>query len=151
MVKSRSKKQVFRSLNNVGDTIVEVLIAITVVSLTLTSAYALTRRNTVAGQQTQEQSTALKLVERQTELLLAASTSPTVLGCFNETGDYVILPTIECSMNFSGLQFNDAVDGGAKYNLSINVAPNGTYTVNAQWETLSGQSANVSSYVRRAE
>lgn len=150
MVTQRNKRTV-SPLGSAGDTIVEVLIAIAIVSLTLTSAYALTRRNTLASQQTQEQSTALKLVERQTELLLANSTAPTVLGCFNETGVYVVLPSAECSMNFSGLQYDDTVDGGAKYNLSVNPTANGSYVVNAQWSTLSGPTADVSTYVRRAE
>lgn len=150
MVVMRGKRAV-SPLGTAGDTIVEVLIAIAIVSLTLTSAYALTRRNTMASQQTQEQSTALKLVERQTELLLADAIAPTVLGCFNETGVYVVLPSVECSMNFNGLQYDEAVDGGAKYNLSINPTANGTYTVNAQWSTLSGPTADVSTYVRRAE
>jgi len=150
MVISRSKRAL-SPLGTAGDTIVEVLIAIAIVSLTLTSAYAVTRRNTTASQQTQEQSTALKLVERQTELLLADANAPTVLGCFNETGVYVVLPSVECSLNLNGLQYDDAVDGGAKYDLSINPTANGTYTVNARWSTLSGPTADVSTYVRRAE
>jgi|ERR1700741_1849418 len=52
-----------------GDTIVEVLIAIAVMSGVLGTSYAITSRNSKASQQAQEHSQALKVAETQLEQL----------------------------------------------------------------------------------
>lgn len=52
-----------------GDTIVEVLIAISILSLIITSAFALTRRNSTTIQDTQERAAMLQVLRTQTELL----------------------------------------------------------------------------------
>lgn len=58
---------IFRSQN--GDTIVEVLIAMAVISAVLGTSYAIVNRNTKSYQQVNEHSEALKLSERQLEKL----------------------------------------------------------------------------------
>lgn len=144
----------YKALNNTGDTIVEVLIAIAIVSLVLTSAYALTNRNTAASQEAQEQTNALKLVERQSEQFLAKDTLPSPLpGCFDETGDMVPNTDAGCSVNAAGTKYDPATDGGAQYALRISEDSTrpGTYIINASWTTLNGLNANVSTYVRRAD
>ena len=76
--------------SNRGDTIIEVLIAIGIVSLVLTSAYALTNKNVSSIQQVQEQGYAQKVAEQQVELLRAANSKPTADGCFDpSTGAFV--------------------------------------------------------------
>ena len=60
-----------RRLGQRGDTIVEVLIAVLVLSLVLTTAYGLATRSTQDNQQTQEHSQALKLAQAQLESLKA--------------------------------------------------------------------------------
>lgn len=133
-----------------GDTIVEVLIAIAIVSLVLVSGYALTARNNAASQEVQEQSNALKLVERQSEQLLAAKVAPTPLpGCFGASGNFVLASSSECSVNSNGESYT-GTDAGAQYILSISQNAS-TYTINAQWVTINGQTANVSTYLRRAD
>lgn len=62
---------VLKRLGHRGDTIVEVLIAIGIVSLVLTAAYVTAHRNYLAMQDAQEHGNALKLLERQTEALKA--------------------------------------------------------------------------------
>lgn len=52
-----------------GDTIVEVLIAIAVISSVVGTAYAITNRNVQTNQQSQERSRAIKVAETQFELL----------------------------------------------------------------------------------
>jgi len=54
-----------------GDTIVEVLISIGIISLVLTAAYVTAHRNYLSMQDAQERGNALKLLERQTEALKA--------------------------------------------------------------------------------
>lgn len=141
-------------LGKKGDTIVEVLISLAIISVVLVSAYALTSKNTASSQEVQEQSTALKLLEKQAELLLAADSPIINPGCFNQDGGYVELPTITCTMTETGAEYDDALDSGAKYTVGITSALNGstrTYTLTANWVTLSNTTANISMYTRRAD
>jgi len=56
-----------KRLAQTGDTIVEVLIAIVIVSSVLVAAYASATRNTLTNQETQERSQALQLATTQLE------------------------------------------------------------------------------------
>jgi type II secretory pathway pseudopilin PulG len=140
-------------LGRAGDTIVEVLIAVGIVSLVLTGAYAVTNRNNAAGQKTQEQLNALKLVERQSELLLSAGANPpNISGCFDGVDSFVPSTSPACLVDSSGTPVDPLIDQGAKFQLTIiKAATSEIYTVNAQWTTLGGETANVSTYVRRAD
>jgi len=63
-----------------GDTIVEVLIAIAIVSLVLAGAYVTTNRSLLATRSAQERSNALKNAEAQIEQIKGlAATNPTAL------------------------------------------------------------------------
>lgn len=83
-------------LNVRGDTIVEVLIAIIVLSTVLVTAYALATRSLKENQQAQEHSQALKIAEGQLEALKAYNdnTGGQVNGanggfCFDSTGKLI--------------------------------------------------------------
>ncbi len=128
-----------RSRAERGDTIIEVLIAIGIVSLVLTSAYALTNRNIQISQEVQEQAYAQKLVERQVELLRAVDTKPSSDGCFTTTG--VATSGTACQVN----------NGGASYTLLVHpLASAGQYSVQATWQTIHGKTANVTVYYQVA-
>ena len=128
-----------RSHRERGDTIIEVLIAIGIVSLVLTSAYALTNRNIQISQEVQEQAYAQKLVERQVELLRAAPIKPTMDGCFNTSGLPVSGPACQVT------------NGGASYTLLVHpLASASQYSVQAIWQTLDGKTANVTVYYQVA-
>jgi Tfp pilus assembly protein PilV len=82
-------------LNARGDTIVEVLIAIIVLSTVLVTAYALATRSLKENQQAQEHSQALKIAEGQLEALKAYydtgnAVSPGVSFCFATDGTAVL-------------------------------------------------------------
>jgi prepilin-type N-terminal cleavage/methylation domain-containing protein len=80
-----------------GDTIVEVLIVIAVVSLILGGAYVTTNRSLQATRSAQERSIALKLAETQLERLKGlVETSPTLI--FGATA-----PTTFCISNTSAV------------------------------------------------
>ncbi len=124
--------------NQRGDTIVEVLIAVAVISLILTAAYATTNRNVQATQDAQEQNYAVKLVETQLELLnekplTAASTCFDIAGQPANNG----APTFACTFK----------NGGATYVITIQQT-SGTYNVAAKWEGLGGRNKQVSMYYR---
>lgn len=130
-----------------GDTIVEVLIAVAVVSVVITSAYLVANRSTNGIQGAQEQSYAQKLVEQQTELLRSAASLPTTSGCYDTSASppLYVVP--------SGY-YNPCLvaNGGATYTIAIE-PPSGTQTsfaVKVSWDTVSGQSAHVTAYYKGA-
>lgn len=133
----------FPKLDQRGDTIVEVLIAIAIVSLVLTSAYALTNKNVRATQEVQEQSYAQKLVEQQVELLRAANPKPSTTGCFDPSnGGVAPLISATCRPTVGNLTYN------------LEVAPDavttGKYRIRATWDTLGGRTAQVTVYYKVA-
>lgn len=69
-----------------GDTIVEVLMAIVVVSVVLVAAYQTTVRNIDGMESTQEHSEALQLAQAQLEYLHNATQQPTNGECYPSGG-----------------------------------------------------------------
>jgi type II secretory pathway pseudopilin PulG len=107
-----------------GDTIVEVLIAIAIISLILATAFTITSKNTLELQNTAERVQAQHLVEAQIESLKANNG---LIGgtCFSTAG----APT-------SGAGCTQTATGsGASYQMSITQAGS-VYTVNANWTSL---------------
>ncbi|QQS20358.1 prepilin-type N-terminal cleavage/methylation domain-containing protein [Candidatus Saccharibacteria bacterium] len=133
----------FHTTNQRGDTIVEVLIAIALVSLVLTSAYALTNKNVRATQEVQEQSYAQKLAEQQVELLRASNPKPTASSCFDpNTGATLALISVACRPTV----------GNVNYSIEVardSVVPE-KYSVRVTWDTLSGRTAKVTVYYKVA-
>ena len=122
--------------NKRGDTLIEVMIAIAIVSLVLVTAYGISNRSTLSIQATQEQMQAQHLVESQIEVLRSAGGITTSGDCFDGTTE-----TNACN-NFS------AAGSGATYTLAItgprginHVSPS-TYTITATWTTLTGNHTN---------
>jgi len=121
-----------------GDTIVEVLISIAIISLVLAGAYATSTHNTALIQSTQEREQAQRLVEAQIEAIRAhngvTTTSPV---CFAAG---VQKPATDPLCSNQSASFS-----GAAYAVSI-VGPanngSGTYTVKAQWTSAGGHSTN---------
>lgn len=68
-----------------GDTIVEVLIVIAIVTLVLSGSYASARRSFITTQQTQERAEAIKYLEEQLERLRVAADDPSS-GIFGAAG-----------------------------------------------------------------
>lgn len=130
--RTASNRVVRESENQRGDTIVEVLISISILSLILTISYALSNRNTAYIRQSQERGEAQKISERQLELLRGYLTSETPwqssFRCFNDAGQ----PTADGCGNINGL-----------YNIQISVDPDDakTYTVTTTWSSLTGNTA----------
>lgn len=118
-----------------GDTIVEVLIAIAVVSLLLTAAYASANHNVAALQDTQEHTEALKLVQSQVELLRANGDPGG--DCFKSSGVSGVGP--DCIVDSNGTP-----NANGPFKLSIDPAttycqndPN-SYAISATWDGLLG-------------
>ncbi len=129
----------FLHLHQKGDTIVEVLIAITIVSMVLSGAYISASNSLNGARQSQERVEALKLVEEQLERLKAKATftggifSFSSPFCINDSNNLVdAAPAGSC--------INSVL--GVSYKLSIaRDATDKIFTVNADWERLGGGTA----------
>lgn len=137
-----------------GDTVVEVLISIAVVSFILGGAFVLTNRSLQGTRQAQERLNGIKLVESQLEQLknLAATNSSAIFGsappsfCINQAGAVVV-----SSLNPSGVASNTScrvgVDGNPTtnepvFNLNVSRTAN-TFTVKSVWNNTQGGQDNV--------
>lgn len=135
-----------------GDTIVEVLIAISVVSLILGGAYVTTNRSLIATRSAEERGNALKLAESQIEQVKGlAKTDPTsIFGAgtpmpfcvSSSTGKPVLAktpggePTTDCKLSASGTPTSTQ----PVYSLSIQRGADGnTFTVTNDWVDASGR------------
>lgn len=130
-----------------GDTIVEVLIAISVVSMVLGGAYVTTNRSLLATRAAEERGNALKLAESQIEQLKGIANSnqaDTIFGsgtpmpfCISGVSGAVVSATNpDCKVNAGG-QPNTTQP---VYSLSIvRGSDNNTFTVTNQWADASGK------------
>lgn len=108
-------------LKNTGDTIVEVLIAMAVVSLVLAGAYTSTRKSANATRTAQEQGEALKLAESQVEQIKVALDS---------------VPPIAVSPG-------SYLDGSNLYTITTTIPILNNYVVIVTWPGLSGNTNSV--------
>lgn len=133
-----------------GDTLIEVLVAIAVVSLVLTAAYVITNKNTLAIQANQERLQAQHLVESQIESLRSLSQAGTLPTSANFCFPAGTNTPTDGTCTVSGV-----AGSGADYTLVIvtpgSSLPGGTpcmapsasaYTVCAYWDSIDGQNAN---------
>lgn len=129
-----------------GDTIVEVLISISVVSLVLGGAFAIAQRSLKNSRQAQEHSEALQLANKQVELLSqyfvkyddAALRIGTSVNCLN---DSVELVNGSCSNPI-------ADDNTVDYRTSLKLESN-AYRVSVTWPSATGTGNDTMSLVYR--
>lgn len=147
-------RRLFTTMGDGGDTIVEVLIAIAVISVVLVGAYATTNHSLRSTEDAQERSNATSLVESQLELLkTASSTDPYAIWnrgaalktfCLTEPDSHgsfgaSIYPSSNsnCNVNTTGTPTTVQPD----FNLSITNPitgsnPQDTFIVEAQWPSV---------------
>lgn len=131
-----------------GDTMVEVLIAITVVATILGGAYVTTNRSLQATRAAEERSIALKLAESQIERIKGLMTTATGVGavqgvsspfCIVPTGLGVPTPVGSgsvCHFNAGGVN-NNATE--PVFRVSIAKPSANNYTLTVQWDNIRGQ------------
>jgi len=134
-----------------GDTIVEVLIAIAIVSLVLGGAYVTTNRSLLATRSAQERGNALKLVESQLEQLKGLSkTDPdAIFGygtafCVPPDNIPVGATDPKCRVNSAGTQ----TTAEPSYRLSITQTGN-TFSIVNTWTDVGGKITDNVSMVYR--
>lgn len=128
-----------------GDTIIEVLIAIAVISLVLGGAYVTTHRSLLATRGAEERVVGLKLVESQLEQIkgLAKVDPNQIFGastpmpfCINQSGLPVSATNAECQVDANGAPTANQ----PQFILSVNRAGDGhTFTVTNQWTDVAGK------------
>lgn len=136
------------SRNQAGDTIVEVIIAVAVVSLLLTGAFIVTNRNMQAVRDSEEHAEALQLLQGQVELLRSAAANsgglPSGLStpfCLTSSAFYQpAANNTHCTLDPSG----NGVLGG-RYQVAIssptstpNVGTTTTFNLTTTWDALGG-------------
>lgn len=132
-----------------GDTIVEVLVVIAVISSVMGGAYALARRSTQNQQDAREQTKAVSLAEGQLEQLRAftASSEAEAAPLFSTTKPFCMISGNAYDDNFSGAipgsgTYPDTCkldDDGATGRYRAAIIRNGnTFTANIDWEGVHG-------------
>ena len=131
-----------KRLDKRGDTIVEVLIAIVIVSSILVSSYALSNSNVNTMMTIKEQGEAQKLAERQIELLRQQPDATVMTGkCFNETSTIVA----SCAaVDANGKTVDPASYRNAIY--SIEISKPDAYVIKVTWDTVSGSKTTITLY-----
>ena len=126
-----------------GDTLVEVLVAIAVVSLILGGAYVVTNKSLQATRAAQERGNALKIAESQVEQLksVIASNPDSVFGgsapaqfCISSTSTVVTDTNAQCAVGTTGAP--TLVE--PKFHLSIK-RTNNDFVLKETWANVSGQ------------
>ena len=126
------------SRNQAGDTIVEVLIATAIISLILTAAYATASRNANSAQETREHTQAVKIAERQVELLRNSAVQ-SVPSMPDNNECYPPGENAPSSIDCNNIT---ATGSGARYKVAITHI-GGTYTVSVAWDVLGGKTSSV--------
>ena len=135
------------SLTQRGDTIVEVLIAIAVISMILGGAFILTNRSLQGTRAAQERLNAIKLVEGQLEQIKNLSrTNHNAIFGGSTPGSFCIdtSSTVKSASDASCKVNSDGAPTGADpaFNLSVSRAGN-TFTVKAVWNSVLNNQDNV--------
>ena len=147
-------------IKQTGDTLVEVLIAMSVISVILGGGYAVAHQSLTAERRAQERGEGLQLVQTQVELLRTLSSFPTPAFCMTPSGvasaafsgtpaypdtsmpTYSVYPTgaSGCVVNNVGHTTPAAGEEAALYHLSITPGSPiaGTFNVRAIWEQVGG-------------
>ncbi len=152
-------KLLTRKLTQTGDTIVEVLIAIVIISSVLVGAYTLTNKSTASTEDAQERSQAVQLVEGQLENLRNRVDSPTNnsmtgVACFGADGSTQPGSGVTCTNTPNGAGTQPAyiqviVPPGGSAPAACSQASTSAYTVCTYWDSIldTGQN-NVTMYYR---
>ena len=121
-------RKIFTKTGSRGDTIIEILLSIAVLSLVLSVSYGLANRSSQATRQAQERSEAQKLAEEQLELLRGyfSPDHPWEDRCFNQAG----APTT------TDADCHRGPDG--RYNIENIEQIGNTFTVHMNWPSARG-------------
>ncbi len=149
-----------RIRNTRGDTIVEVLIALGVLTAVLVGAYVTANRTQNTSQASQERGEAIKSGEAQIERLKAILVSPSASTvpsgtpfCINDTGNVVVAISSPqpnpFSQSLSGdtLPYPSGCVKNNRYNVAI-LKSSSNYSILVRWERIGGNRDQINMYYR---
>jgi len=138
-----------------GDTIIEVLISIAIISLVLTVSYGIASHSVRSIQDSQERNQAVQLAQRQVEFLRTNSADFTANNdvCFTSSGNPVDAASAatKCVVSADGTAVGGTPsDGQAAFTITITPpSASEAYTVNLSWDSLlNGSKDNLTVYYR---
>lgn len=133
-----------RSLNQVGDTIIEVMICLAIIALVISGAYNSATRSLRVGQRAQERTEALKFAESQIEKIKYLSSNansdvfddPNQAFCLDGNDTKVFIADTNNYGAYGACAFN-------RYNISVVYSgdPTHLFTIHAVWDRLGGTTA----------
>ena len=130
-----------KPLDQRGDTIVEVLISIAVVSLVLGGAYVTTNKSLMSERASEEQSNAVKLTESQFELikgLVSTDTGTATLNgapqifCVSSATTVAASTSAACKLDSTGT----ATTVEPVYNVKIEKQNNNVFSITTEWNSI---------------
>lgn len=142
-------------LNQVGDTMVEVLISMAIVSMILGGAYVTSNKSTLSIRDAQEHVDALKLASAEIELL--KSLSPPPIGtdnhlCYTLDGTpHTYITTgdkSDCILTSAGNKDSTGILPAYAVNITDDSLTPDTFHVNISWATITGSNGNIDMYYR---
>lgn len=129
--------------NDKGDTIIEVLIAVTVIGLSIGLAYGVANRSLKSARQSQERTEAVKLAEGQTEQLKALSyrDDASDQGIFTLGQTYCLvngIKQISSGLTIGPLDADDLTKYNANcveglYHIAVVPASNNNFAIYVRW------------------
>jgi Tfp pilus assembly protein PilV len=132
-------------INNRGDTILEVVIAITLLALLLTGALALTQKNLQAEQSSQEHNEALQLAQSQIEELrnyatnnVLPSGNPFCLVASGASVGYADTPSQKCDVNAAGAASPTSIQPNFVLTVTPPAAGSSLYSISVDWQDVNG-------------
>jgi Tfp pilus assembly protein PilV len=137
----------FHKLTQKGDTIVEVLIAVAVVSAVLVGAFTIANRSSVQIRAAQERSEAQKLASSAIESLKARTTAANALAlnkayCIDLTHQATSSGTLKPLAAEQDTDYNAScrsVGTAVPYYISVtHVDNNGSFVIHARWDRVGG-------------
>lgn len=136
-------------IGNRGDTIIEVLIAVAVMSSVLGIAYSIMNLNIETVRDNQERSEASKVAQAQVELLRSVYESDAII--LNPGGSFCLTSGNSRHNNLGNMEdFVNGYSGNCKYSGGVTVSPTGiyhvdirsnspeSYTVTVRWSKIGG-------------
>lgn len=134
-------------LNQVGDTMVEVLISMAIVSMILGGAYVTSNKSLVSIRDAQEHVDALKLASAEVELIKSITPPSSVPFCYTLDGT---IQTIAANCTLTNTGAINSTNIQPSYKIAITVDAAGTYKVQVNWDTVTGviNGGNIDLYYR---
>ena len=132
--------------NTAGDTIVEVMLSIAVVSMVIGISYSIANKSVKTGRAAQEQTEALQLAQQQLERVKVLAADKTKWASVTGAAPYCVVTVPAISVVLASNPNCKGQGSGNLYNLSVSYssATNDTFTITTNWTNVNNIASSVS-------